>query len=463
MRQAAPGATVYLNGDHEQCSADHADVSITRDAPTHSKEKNIFLKYFLRFIASRGARPLQAPFRPPSGPLQAPFRPPSGPDLRCARYRETKSQVPLKMFVNGDGHVVIDDHFVCETMKNGSEEFMASCESILKAVCLCASQKPTSDVDEFMSRLNPWGKRIIESVSNQKADTSDVIRVLDEFRREMGNLKDKIDFTRVIDASEKRRDDVVMSTLGNIQTRIEQMTTSRNTTRYKGEEGESGVIHILECKLPLRDGYEILETKSKPHNCDAVVKRVGFPDVRIEVKAHGRETGECVRSEQVKRFESDLIGLNNHGIFVSLYSGIVGKAPFEIDLLPTNKFAVYVSNNNYDGDAIKEFINLIYKLDGFVSGEEGVKISTEAMTRIKAHLIDFNTKITALKTNMRASLDILNGFTFDTIEKLLCSGLDAKPAPVSAPKITCPTCLRDFSRASGLANHVKTCGQKTAV
>lgn len=386
------------------------------------------------------------------------------------------------MHVDANGRVVIDDHFVCEFMRGASEEFMASCEAVIKAMCLaCGQKKTTSDADEFMSRLGPWGKKIIETISNQKADTSDVVRALSEFRREMGNesvslsakidnLKDKIDVAKVIDTSLKRNDEMVMSTLGNLQrttdvinTRVEQMAVVRNTTRSKGEEGEFGVIHILECKLPLRDGYEILETKSKPHNCDAVVKRVGFPDVRIEVKAHGRDTGECVRSEQVKRFESDLIGLNNHGIFISLYSGIVGKAPFEIDLLPTNKFAVYISNNNYDGDAIKEFINLIYKLDGFVSGEEGVKISTEAMTRVKAHLNDFNTKITALKTNMKASLEILNGFTFEIIEKLLSSGLDMKPSPILETKFTCPKCQRDFSRASGLANHSKTCGQKQAV
>jgi len=382
--------------------------------------------------------------------------------------------------VDKEGRVVMDDHFVCEFMRGSNAEFMAACESIIKAVCLACSQKTTSDADEFMSRLGPWGEKIIATISNQKADTSDVTRALTELRREIGNenaslsskmdnLKDKIDLTKVIDASLKRNDELVMSTLGNLQktsdainTRVEQMATTRNTTRHKGEEGESGIMHILECKLPLRDGYEILETKSKPHNCDAVVKRIGYPDVRIEVKAHGRDTGECVRSEQVKRFESDLIGLNNHGIFISLYSGIVGKAPFELDLLPTNKFAVYISNNNYDGDAIKEFINLIYKLDGFVTGEEGVKISTEAMTRIKAHLNDFNTKITALKTNMKASLEILNGLTFDIIEKLLSSGMDMKPSAVLETKFTCPKCAKDFSRASSLANHAKTCGQKQA-
>lgn len=372
------------------------------------------------------------------------------------------------MYVNEDGRVVVDDHFVCEFMKTATDEFRASCESILKAVCLSCSQKTTSDVDELMSRLNPWGKKIIDTVSNQKVDTSDITRVvtsaMNSFNSTVNNLNDKFDVAKVIDASVKRNDEGMMSSIGNVQktvdvvnARVEQFVTMRNTTRSKGEEGESGIIQILECKLPLRDGYDILETKSKPHNCDALVKRVGFPDVRIEVKAHGRDTGECVRSEQVKRFESDLIGLNNHGIFVSLYSGIVGKAPFELDLLPTNKFAVYISNNNYDGDSIKEFINLIYKLDGFVSGEEGVKISTEAMTRVKKHMVDFNSKIAQLKTNMKASLDILNGFTFEIIEKLLSSGLDMKPVSIPEQKFTCTKCKRDFGRASSLANHVKVC------
>lgn len=396
------------------------------------------------------------------------------------------------MRVNGDGHVIIDDHFVCEFMsKHGTEEFMATCESLIRSVCLVCSQKATSDADELMLKVNPWGKKIVHAVLTHvgemkkdftdlktelksetgpvKVDPSEFVNALTNLKTEMVTNENVVNAIRVLNASvdnikdkidgAKRTEEIghLQKTVDNIQTRVEHIATVRNTTRYKGEEGESGIVHILESKLPLRDGYEILETKSKPHNCDALVKRIGFPDVRIEVKAHGRETGECVRTSEVKRFESDLIGLNNHGLFVSVYSGIVGKSPIEIDLLPTNKFAVYISNNNYDGDTLKEFINLIYKLDGFVSSQEGVKISTEAMTRIKAHLTDFNTKITALKTNMRASIEILNGFTVDIIEKLLSSGLEMKPAPLSEPKFKCDTCGRDFSRASSLSNHVKTC------
>jgi hypothetical protein len=383
------------------------------------------------------------------------------------------------MHISTTGQLVIDDHYVCEFMKkNGTEEMMVTCETVLKTVCVALSQKTTSGVDDFMHCLEPWGKRMLESISSRKIDTSDVTRVLLDMKSELGSgnvlakledLKERMDLTKAIDAGLKRNDETVLHNMGSmhksidtLSLRVESLVSVRNTTRYKGEEGEAGIMSILECKLPIREGYEIFETKSKPHNCDILVKKTGFPDVRLEIKAHGRDTGECVRSNEVKRFETDLISLNDHGIFVSLYSGIVGKSQIEIDILPTNKFAVYISNNNYDGDALKEFINLIYKLNVFIAGEEGVKISTEAMTRIKAHLIDFNAKIASLKTNMKSSLDMLNSITFDIIEKLLCAGMDVKPVTSTDPKYTCETCHKDFSRPSSLTNHKKTCKHQPA-
>jgi len=345
---------------------------------------------------------------------------------------------------------------------NGTEEIFTTIESVLKSVCIAMSHKPLIDSDEFMNRLEPWGKKMLEMISRTKIDTSDVTRILLDMKKE-------IDLTKVIDNGLKRNDEAVLHNMGSIQKtidgmslRMENLISVRNTTRYKGEEGEAGIMSILECKLPLREGYEIFETKSKPHNCDILVKKTGFPDVRLEIKAHGRDTGECVRSNEVKRFETDLMSLNDHGIFVSLYSGIVGKSPVEIDILPTNKFAIYISNNNYDGDTLKEYINLLYKLDVFVKGEEGVKISTEAMTRIKLHLVDFNSKIASLKTNMKSSLDMLNSITFDIIEKLMCAGMDVKPVTSTDPKYTCENCHKYFSRPSSLTNHKKTCKPQPA-
>ena len=131
----------------------------------------------------------------------------------------------------------------------------------------------------------------------------------------------------------------------------------------------------------------------------------------MESKAHGGRTGEPVRTKEVKRFESDIIGLNSHGIFVSLYSDICGKGQVEIDLLHTNKFAIYLSNNNFDGEIIKDFVNLVYKLDKIMTElntDNSFKITTESMNSVKNYLIDFGNKIATLKTSMKNNIAILN-------------------------------------------------------
>jgi hypothetical protein len=386
------------------------------------------------------------------------------------------------MYLDGNGRVVVDDRYVCEFMaKSGTPEFFATCESLLRSVCLAAGhnlESKKSDVDELVDRLNIFKGELLESISHRKVDLSDVTKTivsmnesnmarLDSIPRSLDELKSKIDMTKVVEDGLKRRDESlihnvsgVQRTLDQMNSRMESMSATRSTNRYKGEEGETGLLSVLEHKLPLRDGYTVQEVKSTPHNCDLVVKRTGFPDVRIESKAHGRDTGECVRTAEVKRFETDLMALNNHGIFVSLYSGICGKGPLEIELLPTNKFAVYVSENNYDGDMLKELVNLVYKLDRFVTGPDvdGVTISTEAMMRVKSHFSDFGVKIGTLKANMKSSLAILNDMSFDMVEKILGGVIVAPPPPSQSQELhPCEWCKKECSKASALASHKKTC------
>jgi hypothetical protein len=278
-------------------------------------------------------------------------------------------------------------------------------------------------------------------------------------------LKSKIDVTKVIETSVTRNNDSLVQTLNTIRNSQEQMsnkietfTTTRSTTRYKGEEGEKGLINVLESKLHTRDGYTIHDVKSNAHSCDIVIKRNGYPDIRVESKAHGKETGENVRVSEVKKFESDLLTLNNHGIFVSLYSGICGKGSFEIELLPNNKFAVYISNNNYDGDIITDVVRLVYKLDRFTSGPESdnITISTDAMMRIKAYLTDFNRKIDELKTSLKHSIRILNEITLDLVEKALTGHVsDDTQSPTIS--YSCDGCGQACTSKAGLTLHKKKC------
>lgn len=390
------------------------------------------------------------------------------------------------MHVDSRGQLVIDDAYVCQFMsRHGNESFFATCESILKSICLACEHNLSQDSqnDIITQRLNVFKGELLESISNRKVDTSDIMSTIKTMNEhnilnitskleqiphisgKIDELKNKIDVTKVIETSVARNNDSLVQTLNTIKNsqdqmanKIETFTATRTTTRYKGEEGEKGLINILESKLHVRDGYTIQDVKSIAHSCDIVVKRDGYPDVRIESKAHGKETGENVRVAEVKKFESDLLALNNHGIFVSLYSGICGKGAFEIELLPNNKFAVYLSNNNYDGDTITEVLRLIYKLDRFTTGpdSDNITISTDSMMRIKAYLTDFNRKIDDLKTSLKNSIRILNEITLDLVEKALVGNVPDEPQ-TSTLSYTCDGCGQTCTSKAGLTLHKKRC------
>ena len=217
----------------------------------------------------------------------------------------------------------------------------------------------------------------------------------------------------------------------------------------------------MNSKLSYHDGYSILNTKTLAHSCDMVVKRIGYPDIRIESKAHGRDTGENVRTQEVKKFESDLIHLNNHGIFISLYSGICGKGMIDFEFIPTiKKFAFYLSRNDFDGDMICEIVRLIYSLDAFITDRDDADvftISNVSVTKIKNYLNDFNRKIDDLKTNSKNSLRMLNELTLDVIEKLLTNENEEKI------QFECNNCKCVYKSKTGLTNHMKKCNSKILV
>lgn len=391
------------------------------------------------------------------------------------------------MRLDDNGIVLIEDEYICGFMRrNGTESFFAMCESVLKEICMTCEQKLSvnNDYDLINERLNVFKGEMIDALSKRKIDLSDVmngmkmmndnsmmsisskLEDLQKIHMKLDDMRDKIDMKKMIESSVSKNNDSISQTLGVIKSTQEQMvskidsfTVMRNTTRFKGEEGEKGLINILESKLHARDGYIIDDVKSIPHSCDILIKRNGYPDVRVESKAHGRDTGENVRVAEVKKFESDLLTLNNHGIFVSLYSGICGKGTIEIDLLPNNKFAVYLSNNNYDGDIIIEVIRLIYRLDRFVSSENNsedeFKISSDAMIRIRAYLTDFNRKIEDLKTTLKHSIRLLNEITLDLIEKTLTGHEEAKVSTVQ--EYICDVCNQVCTSKAGLTMHKKRC------
>ena len=197
------------------------------------------------------------------------------------------------------------------------------------------------------------------------------------------------------------------------------------SNRSKGDEGEVGLVEVLEGTMTLRDGFTIHRVGTIPHNCDILVRKSGKPDVRIECKAHGKENGKPVATREVVRFEDDLRGLRNHGIFVSLYAPITGKAAFELRMLESNRVAVYLSNNHFDAAMIRDLVLLIYSVDELINAD-GVVLSPDQIGRIRSGLDDLSTKAAQIQTHLRASLELLSSMCFSSVARMLTT-VQAEP------------------------------------
>jgi len=353
------------------------------------------------------------------------------------------------MHIDPKGQVVSDDVYVRDYMtKSGTAEFMGMCDDMLRAVCMAANRRSDKGHDELLVRLKD---EIMDAFAHRQVDLGDVTRTIVSLNESnMMHIASKLD-------SVPR----VMSKVDEVTSKLDAITASRNTNRVKGEEGETGLMDLLETKLSMRDEYTVQDVKNIPHSCDILVQRMGYPDIRIESKAHGRDNGRSVNTSEVRKFESDLIGLDSHGIFVSLYAGICGKGPIEIEMLPTKKFAVYLSNNNFDGDAICEYINLIYKLDQFTKESSGITVSPDTILRIKTHLRDFEVKRSSMRTNLKTVLATLNEISLDAIDKMLAANHTPIPEPAQQPQTTtehtCPNCNKNVKSAAALVSHVRAC------
>jgi len=260
---------------------------------------------------------------------------------------------------------------------------------------------------------------------------------------------------------------------GHLETIGKQLVKNTYNTKVKGTEGENRMCELLESRLFQRDGYMIQNVSGHPHSTDIVIKREKYPAIRIECKAIGLGTNEKVRYCEVEKFLFDLGQLQDHGLFISLYSGIHGVSNFEIQQLPSGKFAMYLTNNNYDVELVINCMNLIYKLNSItVSYADGEKenritITSESMVRLQTYLKDYANKISSIKTHMKESMTLLSEIQFDMIEKILLGHQPASTVKHSQPlpttnRATCDWCKKEYASDKSCANHKRTCAKAPA-
>ncbi len=226
---------------------------------------------------------------------------------------------------------------------------------------------------------------------------------------------------------------VVTTGVASVETRLANSDFAKaKKSARKGADAEDQLFDLLTDRLKARDGFDVEKTNGQTASCDILVKRIGSPDIRIESKAHGESTGKKVKHSDVVKFQRDLAQTHSHGIFVSLYSDIVGVSNFELQQLPTGKFAVYLTNLNFDIEPVIEMIHLLYKLDTLVTRstvdsnndtdsdtEPVISVSTSDMARVQQYLQDYALTVSSAKQHMRIAIKQLGELDFDKIAKML--------------------------------------------
>lgn len=322
------------------------------------------------------------------------------------------------------GRIVIDDPYLVEFFsRRGTLALFYTCEQLLVNACDICEKNSEATSELCMSQLEVMRNDIIEAVRLQKQ---------------------KPDLTELKECVQASHDEIT--------SKIDSFSLLRNTNRFKGEEGEQIILDILHKSFNHHDGYSIHDTSSKAHSCDMVIQRTGFPDIRIESKAYGRDSGDNVKEAEVKKFISDLIKTNSHGVMVSLYSGIANKGDVDFELVPTtNKFAFYVSSNC---QLVPEIVRLVYKLDRMykVSEQDDVTVLTnDSVVRIREHIGDFTRKMSEIKSHLDNSIRLLGEMMMDKIERLIVA------LPPEEENNTCQWCGFVAKRKNNLTQHQKKC------
>jgi hypothetical protein len=262
--------------------------------------------------------------------------------------------------------------------------------------------------------------------------------------------------------------DAVRESVGSVAVRVDQLlaaaAAAKGCSRTKGIEGEARLLELLSQRLPCCDGYDVRSVAGAAHNCDIAVRRVGYPDVRVECKAFT----DKVPTRDVDKFVRDLTQLDQHGIMVSMSSGIVGRAKhLELQLLPSGKYAVFLSNNDYDVDIIHNVLFLLYRLDAATRDvaadcADSVRVSHDTLRAVQLHLQDFARKVAATKAHLKDAVGLLNDIAFSAVESLLLAGTPvgggAHVAAGGGP--SCGACGRSFASLRGLAAHRAACPRK---
>lgn len=138
----------------------------------------------------------------------------------------------------------------------------------------------------------------------------------------------------------------ISDNLSNVKISIDRLTEAGNKSILKGNMGERLIENIVKCNFP---DYTIVDTSGQPESGDYHLHLPTGDVIMLEVKNYKSP----IPRKEIDKFKRDMSKTGNKlGIFISLYSNIVGKKRFHIENFNDKQKIIYIPSAGIDGTSI---------------------------------------------------------------------------------------------------------------
>ena len=290
----------------------------------------------------------------------------------------------------------------------------------------------------------------MENIHLNKSDQSQRLETkMDTLHEKLAVVKDTISTVRTD-----------LTPLTRVEEHMTILCKNFGTGASRGRSGEAFAVTTLEQMFPTHVFTQICSSNQKG-KMDIEMTAENKPIIRFEIKNYT----STVPTDQVKKFERDILESKGHGIFISLNSKIAGKPHHHIDVLSGRCLAVYLTCIDYKMDSVHVAVNDIYTLHQVIQNNldkdtQCTTITNDTLEQIR-EILDANKRTTdEIERSLKDNIEKLRRMSFDQMKSLLhiagtVNKVPTTTQPQTLPTITC-ACGRQFKKA-GYSAHKKVC------
>jgi hypothetical protein len=275
----------------------------------------------------------------------------------------------------------------------------------------------TKEIDNKLDYLIENNQQCFQSIKENHENISNQINKnnIEKLNNLFDNFKD------FIDNKNYNSQQYIQQNFNDLIEELKTVTGLFKVSNKKGEQTENVMLKVISQAFL---NYEVGKSIEK-HSCDIFIKSEDNPVVLVEIKDYSQN----VPKKEVDKFYFDINENNCCGIMISIQSGIANKKHFLIEITSNKNILIYLFNNGYTSEYIKQAINIIYELypllhiSEFISDEKYLVLKKESIDILKKECESFLEIKNKILESMNETIKMVNSLHIKKIKNILFHSL----------------------------------------